>query len=337
VRSIGVAVAHHDPGIVDELVHAVEGEADLYLALDPAKASVVLAGGEALEEIAERPPPEGTAVVGLAANGDLANVSRAALRCRAQEIVCWPQDRPTLRQILREASSKARLDAGRLDGRLIAVAGARGGAGTTTIAAMLARALEAVVVDLDPIGAGQATFLADGAEPTLGTVLAAVDDLDPQALSAALTPHAAGVALCGGPRSRGATAAQATRLAALVRGSAKVSIFDVGRAGDDAAREVLRGADMRCLVCGPDVASMRGARAFLDVAAAEIVLNDAARGRITAREVRRVLGHAPSVVVPGERRVRRAGEAGRLPRRGRARRAIDAFARRLLEEAADGS
>lgn len=337
MRSIGVAVAHPDPGIVDELVHAVEAEGDLYLALDPAKASVVLAGGDELERIVGRPPPEGTAIVGLAANGDLVDVSRAALRCRAQQIVCWPQDRAALRQILREAASRARLDAGRLEGRSIAVAGVRGGAGASTVAAMLARALEAVVVDLDSIGAGQGSFLTDDAEPTLGTVLAAVDDLDPQALSAALVPHAAGVALCGEPRSRAATVPQAERLAALVRASAKLSVFDVGRAGDDAAREVLRGADVRLLVCGPDVASMRGARALLDVGEAQIVLNHAARGRVSAREVRRVLGVAPSAVVPADRRVRRAGEAGRLSRRGRARRVIDTFAGRLFAEAADGS
>jgi Flp pilus assembly CpaE family ATPase len=337
VSSIGVAVTHPDPGIVDEVIHALESEGDLYLALDPAKASVILAGGAALQGIAARPPREGIAVVGLAVNGDLAEVSRSALRCRAHEIVCWPQDSAALRQILRDAASTARLDAGRMDGKVVAVAGARGGAGATTLAAMLARALEAVVVDLDPIGAGQTAFIADGSEPTLGTVLASVDDLDAQALAAALTPHASGVALCAEPRSRRVSPAQATRLAALVRAAAQLSVFDVGRVDDEAAREVLRSADQCVIVCGADVASMRGARGLLDIAAGHIVINHAARGRISAREVRRVLGHPPAATVPADSRVRRAGEAGRLARRGRARKAVDDFARRLIEETVDGS
>ena len=337
MRSVGVVVAHPDPGIVDELIHAVEAEGDLYLAIDPAKASVVLAGAEALEGVIAKPPPEGTAVIGLAANGELAEVSRAALRCGAQEIVCWPQDRAALRQILRDAAARARLDARHAVGRIIVVTGARGGAGATTFAAMLARATEALVVDLDPIGAGQSAFLADGTEPTLGTVMAAVDDLDPSALAAAFTPHAAGVALCAGRRSVRPSEAQVSRLAALVRASAPVAVFDAGRAADDAAREIVRVAEARIIVCAPDVASMRGARELLDVAGGHVVLNRSERRRVSAREATRVLGRAPAAVVPADGRVRRAGEAGRLPKHGPARRVIDAFASRLLEEIRDGS
>jgi Flp pilus assembly CpaE family ATPase len=334
MRSIGVHIAHPDPGIVDELIHAVEGEGDLYVALDPAKASVALAGRAALEDATAQ--FSGGAIVGLATNGDLAEVSRAALRCRAQEIVCWPQDRSALRKILRDAASRARLDARRADGRIVAVAGARGGAGTTTVAAMLARAMEAVVVDLEPVGAAQSAFQADDAEPTLGTVLAAIDDLDAQALSAALTPHASGVALCGSPRAASVSGAQASKLTALVRSAAGVAVFDLGRASDDATSAVAREAETRVIICSPDVASMLGARALLELGDAHVVLNGAAWGRVSVREAGRVLGRKP-IAVPADRRVRRAGEAGRLPKRGRARKAIDDLGRRLLAEARDGS
>ena len=339
MRNIGVAVAHPDPGLVDELVHAVEASGDLYLALDPAKASVVLAGGNALDGLAGHPPPEGTAVVGLAADNDLAEVSRAALRCSAHEIVCWPQDRSALRGILRGAASRARLAARRADGRIIGVVGARVGAGTTTVAAMLARALDAVVADLDVVGAGQSAFLTGGAEPTLAEVLSAVDDLDAQGLTAAITPHAAGRALAAAPRSIAPTADQASRLVALLRASTAASVCDLGRAGDPAGRAALAEADTVVCVCAPDVASMRGARGLIDATGAgvRVVLNRAERGRISAREAARVLGEAPSAVVAVDGAVRRAGEAGRLPTRGPARRALDRFARELVEETADGS
>jgi Flp pilus assembly CpaE family ATPase len=339
VRSIGVAVAHPDPGLVDELVHAVESSDDLYLALDHSKASVVLAGGHVLAGIAGSPPPEGTAVVGLAGDHDLVEVSRAALRCNAHEIVCWPQDRPSLRGILREAASRARLAARRADGRIIGIVGARGGAGTTTIAAMLARELGAVVVDLDVAGAGQSAFLIDGAEPMLGEVFSAVDDLDGQALSAAITPHAAGRALTSAPRSVAPTGDQASRLVALLRACMDASVCDLGRACDPAGRAVLAEADTVVCVCAPDVASMRGARGLIEESNAgiRIVLNRAERGRITSREAARVLGAPPSAVVAEDRGLRRAGEAGRLPTRGPARRTLERFAQEIAEAADDGS
>jgi Flp pilus assembly CpaE family ATPase len=336
VRSIGVTVAHPDPGIVDEVIHAIESGDDLYLALDVSRAAVVLASAEALEALATGRLASGPAVVGLATNADLAEVSRRALRCRAQQIVCWPHDRPALREILRDAVSHARVDPGPADGRVIAVAGARGGAGTTTVAAMLARALDATIVDADHIGAGQGGFLPEDAEPTLGSVLAAVDDLDAAALEAAFTPHASGVALCRAADSPVPSPAQVARLIELVRKACRVSVFDAGRAGDGAAREVMRLADERVVVCAADVASMRGARSLLE-RGGRVVVNRHWSGRVSSREATRVLGRAPSLVVPGDRRVRRAGEAGRLPRRGAARRAIDGFAAELLHEGSDGS
>ncbi|MFY9587261.1 MAG: hypothetical protein WAT66_07395, partial [Actinomycetota bacterium] len=88
--SIGVVVAHPDPGIADELVHAVEAEPDFYLALDPAKAAVVLAGTPSLRSLA---PPAGVALVGVSADHDLAAVAREALRCHAHDVLSWPGER----------------------------------------------------------------------------------------------------------------------------------------------------------------------------------------------------------------------------------------------------
>jgi pilus assembly protein CpaE len=340
VRSLGVVISHPDPGVVDELVHAVEASADFYLAIDRAGASVVLAGERELDDVATTPAPEGTAVVGLAADHDVAAIARAALRVGAQGIVCWPRDATDLTTILREASSRARLAAGRTDGRVIAVAGARGGAGTTTVVAMMARAVaDAALVDLDAGGGGQEAFLAEGAEPTLGDLLGALDDFDPSSLARAFAAHASGRAICGGPRDAGPDTTQTKRLVALLRSTVPVTFFDLGRARDSAAVEVLTNADVVVCVCAPDVGSMRGARALIDAAGSlpRVVLNRSARMRLSPRDVKKVLGEPPSLVIPDDPAVRRAGEAGRLPARGPARRAIDRFATRLLAEVADGS
>ena len=332
MSSIGVAVAHPDPGIADELVHAVEAEPDLYLALDPEKAAVVLAGAPSMTSI---PPQPGVALVGVSADHDLAAVARVALRCRAHDVLDWPEERGSFRTIVREAAARARLGAAGADGRIVAVAGARGGAGTTTVTAMLARAIsDAVVVDLDFVGAGQAAFLAEGAEPAFADVLAAIDDLDPRAFASALVPHAAGRALCITPRSRPPDTTQTQRLVALLRASVPLAVCDLGRAETDAARAVLDVADAMLIVCTPDVASMRGARVL---GAGRVVLNQSARMRLSARDVARVLGEPPAAAVPFDPAVRRSGEAGRLPRRGPVRRAIEKLAASIAGEMPHGS
>jgi len=336
VRSLGIAVAHPDPGISDELLHAVEAESDLYVALDPAKAAVVLAAGPELSALAGHIGQ--AALIGVAASSDVADVAREALRCGAHEIVVWPRDRAGLHAIVRDAASRARIAAGRSDGRVVVVCGARGGAGTSTIAAMLARATSAPIVDLDTVGGGQAGFLADDAEPTLAAVVAAVDDLDPSSVIGAMSSHAAGRAICAGPRSAQPGDEQALRLLDLMRAAVPLTVVDAGRVVDPAARAAVGSAEVALCVCLPDVSSLRGVRALIGEAGTgvEVVLNRPARFRLGARDVERVTGKAPIATVRDDARVRRAGESGRLPSRGAAKRAIDGLAR-VIERSADGS
>lgn len=333
MRSIGVAISHPDPGLVDELAHAVEAAPDLYLALEPAKASVVVAGAAELRAYASDPPGAGVAIVGLAAGGDLADVARVALRCRAQEIVCWPDDRAGLREAVRDAASRARLAAGGVDGRIVAVVGARGGVGTTTVAALIARALpDAVIVDLDAAGGGQSAFLPPDVEPTLDTVLGVVEDLDPRGLGSAFVPHAAGRALCASPRTIAPSGERVGRLVSLLRATVPIAVIDVGRAGDAGTQSVVGHADAAVCVCGPDLQSMRGARAIgAAVPPIRYVLNQATRLRLSVRDVTRVLGVAPAAVIRLDPSVRRAGEAGRLP--AKAGRTLERLTRALVEEA----
>jgi pilus assembly protein CpaE len=338
VRSIAVAVAHPDPRVADEVVHAVEASPDLYLAVDPAAATVVVAGEALLAAYRDRPPPDAVAIVALAADGELPRVARAALACGACDLVRWPEDGPALRDRVREAAARARLRVAAVEGTVVAVVGARGGVGTTTLAALLARSLpEAAVVDLDAAGAGQADLAPAGADPTLAQVLAAVDDLDPAGLRAALVPHAAGRALLAAPGAPSPTPEQAMRLVALLRAALPLAVVDAGRGQGDAGRALLGAADVVLAVVAGDVTSLRGARALLvDAPALRPVLSRAAPGSLGSRDVARVLGRRPVAVVPRDRAVGRAREAGRLPRRGRAHRAVARLAAALARELADG-
>ena len=335
MRSVGVAIIHADPGIVDELVHAVEATPDLFLALDQTKAAVVVAGSGAMRSLGDR---NGVAVVGLAVDGDLPEVARVALRCRAEDILCWPRDRETFRAAIREAASRARLAAGGSDGKVITLVGARGGAGTSTIVAMLARALkDSVVVDLDTIGGGQSMFLQSDADPTLERVLDVVDELDPAAFRSALSSHAAGRALCAPPRREAPARERVDRLLALLRASVPNAVVDGGRAADDGARLGTAKADAALCVCAPDLQSLRGARALgAAIPGLRYVLNMSSRLRVSARDVKRVLGVPPVAVVPLDPAVRKAGESGRLAPRGPGKRAVDRLAASLLKEDAHG-
>jgi Flp pilus assembly CpaE family ATPase len=338
VRSIGVAVSHGDPRVIDELIHAVEAAPDLYVALEPAKASVVVAGAEQLGAFAAQPPPTGVAVLGLAVDGDLAQVARVALRCRAEDIVWWPRDRDAFRGTVREAASRARLSAGSTDGKVVAVASARGGAGATTVAALIARALpESLIVDLDAAGGGQSAFLAPDVEPTLDSVLGVVEDLDPRGLRSGFVAHASGRALCAAPRSIAVGRERVQRLVALLRATVPYVVVDLGRCADPATQGVFNDADASLLVCAPDLQSMRGARAIAAAAPeTRYILNAATRLRLSVRDVTRVLGAAPTAVIPLEPAVRRAGEGGRLPAKGRARRVAERLAASLARELRHG-
>ena len=332
-----MAVSHPDPGVVDELVHAVEAAPDLYLALDAGRASVVLAGEEGLRRLSSGPASPGVARIGLAVDGDLREVARVSLRCGAHDIVCWPRDGATLRETVRDAASRARLAAGGADGTIIAVVSARGGAGATTVAAMVASALpDSAVVELDAAGAGLSAFLPKKTEPTLASVLDVVEDLDPGGLRAALVPHAAGRALCSTARGEPPSPERVERLLALLRASVPTAVLDVGRASDAGARAAIRLADVVLCICAPDLQSMRGARALAAGVEVSYVLNMATRLRLGARDVGRVLGAAPVALIPFDGSVRKAGESGRLAARGPARRAVNRLAASVVAERSDG-
>lgn len=340
MRSIGVAVAHPDPRLVDELVHDVEAAADLYLALDPASAGVIVCGESGLQAFSQEPPRPGVGMVGLSVDGDVTRVARAALACGAHEIVRWPDERHSLRSIVRDAAARASLRAAGTDGRVVAVVGARGGVGTSTVASLLAACLpDAAIVDLDRVGAGQSNFVARDVTPTLDEVLAAAGDLDPTAFASALVPHAAGRVLFGPPRAPSVSADQIVKVLTLLRASVPFAVCDAGRGGDEGGRVLLSNADVVVSVGAGDIGSVRGALALQSAASRPIrfVLNASERSRLRPRDVGRVLGTPVAAVVPFDPAVRRAGEAGRLPARGPARRSVARYARALEEELANGS
>jgi len=202
---------------------------------------------------------------------------------------------------------------------VIAVAGARGGVGTSTFVALLAAALgDAIVLDLDPIGAGQRAFSPVPPARTLDEMLPSLADIDPEGLAASLVPHA------GGTRALHASATglepevrELNGLLRAARGCARFTVIDCGRGAATAGVLAAKNADARIVVVADDVASIRGSErlfhsAFHD---ARVVLRRERRRGISRKDLESAFGRKPDAVLESSRGIARAVDLGRLPKR----------------------
>ena len=235
-------------------------------------------------------------------------------------------------------------------GRTVAVTGARGGIGTTTVLLLLARALAAqgrrvAVVDADPAG-GLGLHLGHGLEPGLcwDDLYAAETVFRPERLTDAL-PTWLGVPVLSGQGRGGPDAA--VRLGPVLRALAcghDLVLLDLPRpwpAPDGARVLLVTGLDLRSAlaaqILAPRLAAQSGRPVELVVRRVGEDLDEAELAALTDCEI---LGR-----VPTDRSVRQRDARGDDITRGRgsARRAVRSLAERVLaglvdeEPDADGS
>ena len=314
-ENLGVVVAHDDRAVTEQIAGILEATPGMFVAamsLDAARAEhVVVAGGEILITARRVANP----LVALAGD-DPVRAARAALAAGARELIRWPQEADRLPAAIARAASGR--DDPKGDGRVIAIAGARGGVGTTTVAAQLAASLEgAIVVDLDFVSAGQRMFAPATELRTLDELFDG-DDLSLDSLESALVPHAGGSrALHATSGRREPSPARINSLLRCARLCAPASVIDCGRGASACATAAAESADHRVIVAADDVSSIRGARALMDrgFADASIVLWRARRRGISLRDVIAALGRTPAAIIRSDRRIPRATDLGRLPTR----------------------
>jgi pilus assembly protein CpaE len=269
-------------------------------------------------------------------------VLRKAIELGAVGAFRWPEER----QALGDQLHRRRLSASRPGGNpgtVVAVHGARGGAGTTFVACQLAAALSArgistVLVDaalaLPDVTA--ALGVSSGREVrTISDLVPVVDEVSMEHLEKVLYRHPAGFAALLGPfdaSTVGATPGALVRAAiSSLRAFHGAVVVHTPRCLDDAALEALQLADAVLLVTSLDLFSLYGAKRVIHrvgsvrSGALHVVVNKAVRSSVGVGDLERVLGVAPVARVRFDAAVPRAQQRGELlpPRSGRAARDVE--------------
>ena len=257
-------------------------------------------------------------------------VLRMAIDAGAQAVFAWPDERDEL--LLSLASMRSRKpthDAGR--GRVVAVHGARGGAGATFVATNLAasfagRGLRTALVDIDVNFSDVSAALGIGADEQVRTVMDLVpvmDELSPEHLEDAMFRHPRGFSVLLAPPE--AADAEAVRpglyrgAIALLAGMNDVLVLHLPRAMDHFARAGFGLADRVLLVTTLDLFSLYGAKRTMALLGRDVpharwraVLNKPMKSALNESDVERVLGLRPQITIRFDPRVRRAQERGEL-------------------------
>lgn len=189
----------------------------------------------------------------------------AAMRAGFKEYVVLPQDSQRLRQVVHEAAYHQEDDDEK--GRVVAVLGAKGGVGTTTIAVHLAAELAGIhrvlLVDLDFSMGDVAPMMDLSSRDSIVDLVARADRLDGRVLTSAVVVHRTKVNVLSTPDdmdSIGQVGAQ--EIYSILSVAAKEYqwvILDCGTYLDEAVMLGLNVADQIVLITTPDVTAVRDA------------------------------------------------------------------------------
>ena len=198
-----------------------------------------------------------------------------AMRAGANEFFAWPPSRSALDEALqRAAARRATSPAGGPESKTIVFFGAKGGAGTTTIAVNCGvdiarlRKRPTLVVGLKP-GLGEGTlFLGVRSRNTLLDALDNLHRLDSEFMRELVVKHKSGLEILAGsdlfdrPGSSDSSALE--EIFRILGRQYEYILVDAGSQMNAPAVAGLYTADQICLVASPDVPSVRNAQRLLD-------------------------------------------------------------------------
>jgi pilus assembly protein CpaE len=311
-----------------------------------------LAGMAAIERARASASQAGVFAVAKATDPDLI---LQAMRAGANEFFTWPPADDALQSAIRRTYARREATQGvRPSATILAFFGAKGGAGTTTVAVNsgveLARLSKrsTVIVDLKP-GLGEVGLFL-GVRPRY-SLLDAIDNLhrlDREFLRELVTKHKSGLEILAGSehfdRPGAADGVAIEELFRLLARQYDFIVVDAGSQINACTVAALYAADSMFLVANPDVPSVRNAQRLLDRvrqlgAAGERVrflLNRAAEPfPIPLRQIEGAVGHPVYHTFPSDYKVVSAALNSGVPLALSGDSAIaeqfDSFTRRLLE------
>jgi pilus assembly protein CpaE len=360
-RKSRVLVAVRDMGLQQEMLDHLERDARLEItaALDDLGASARVRAMSDLDAIAACPEfaqrlghpaarTDGPSLV-MVAQEMTVPILREAIDAGAREVFAWPEERQQLADALALLRSEDMPE--RTRGRVVAVLGARGGAGTTFVASHIAASLadlgaRAAIVDLDCAFGGLTVALGIGAEQgmrTISDLVPVADEVAPEHVEDALYAHPRGFAALLAPSAADhfadVTPALVRAAVSLLAASHEGVVLHLPRGADDVATTGLAVADAIILVTTQDLFSLYGAkRAMWQLrlddpgGRCRVVVNRFGRGQLVTTDIARVLGVRPWATVRFDAAVRRAQDLGQLlpPKSRRAARDVRALARNLV-------
>jgi pilus assembly protein CpaE len=226
----------------------------------------------AVERLRASSPAAGIFAVALTADPDLI---LHAMRAGANEFFIWPPAEETFHGAVRRTSARRdTVQGSRSTATTLVFFGAKGGAGTTTVAvncgvecARLSKR-STIIIDLKP-GLGEvALFL--GVRPRY-SILDAIDNLhrlDREFMKELIVKHKSGLEILAGSdnfdRPGAADAAPVEELFRLLTRQYEYLIIDAGSQINSVAVAALYAAERMFLVANPDVPSVRNAQRLLE-------------------------------------------------------------------------
>jgi secretion/DNA translocation related CpaE-like protein len=267
-----------DTAVLDDLLRlcaAAGAEPDVHdhaSAAAPAwrEAPLVVLGADLAAAAVAAGLPRRPGLLLIATSVEDPEVWRHAVALGAEHVLFLPDAEPWLLDRLADAAADP---ASR--GRVVAVVGARGGAGATSFAIALSLAAaraghRTMLVDADPYGGG--IDLALGAEDVAGARWDAFASAPPpvagEALAAGL-PRCGEVTVLAWPRTAAPAIPAANVEAALgtARRAASLVVVDVSRSFDEACRVALSMADVAYVLCPAEVRACASGRRVAETVA----------------------------------------------------------------------
>jgi pilus assembly protein CpaE len=275
-------------------------------------------GGEFAQFETELRKHPGTAAIGTAPTKD-ADTVLAAMRAGVLEFLVVPPDAEELRVAVSRVLALSS-GGGSAQGRVYTVYSAKGGLGTSTIAASLAWELAhrngkqgVALADFTTTGAGVRVMLNLSPLYDLGNITARTDRIDRDLLRSVMVAHPEGVSVLAAAEEVDAAEAldtsTANRLFEVLRQEYQYTVVDSDHHFADPTLAALDAADRIVLVTQLDVSALRSAQRTLGVFSrlgyladkVVIVVNRRSdRDRISVSDAEKVLGRPVDFRVPND-------------------------------------